>query len=490
MKKRVVAAGVIVALGVCWVGGAWYTSKQIEPNVEKFVSTFNKTNKQQSPQMGMTLSYKDFSNGLFSSHFKVVLTFDHGTEASGIKAGQNIAFDVDVAHGPFPLSSLAKGNLLPAMADVNVSPVNNELTKPLFDAAKGRSPINANIRVSYNKSATTQLVVAPASYTDKETTFAFEGGTVNISGDDSLLLCNARVNGQLNNVSITQKNNDFNLLSDSLTFNSNSHIAGPLLPVGNAEVTLNNIKIKVDDKEAVHIAAIRSKSDLALASDKRHANLSLEYGVDDFSKGAQHLGSGKVALLIDNIDMVAFRQFMLNYNQEMSQAIVANPALMNNEDAMVEKSTALMQKHLATLQKSEPVIKIPFSWKNEKGEITANINIAIADPAKATVTPESLTESLDRNVKTVSANVMLPLDTITNITKQVKITEGKDEASAQQQAEKAVKNFIMLGKMMDLITVDDKAATLDFQYKQGNVIFNGKEMTAEEFMARGGRFLR
>lgn len=490
MKKRVVAAGVIVALGVCWVGGAWYTSKQIEPNVEKFVSTFNKTNKQQSPQMGMTLSYKDFSNGLFSSHFKVVLTFDHGTEASGIKAGQNIAFDVDVAHGPFPLSSLAKGNLLPAMADVNVSPVNNELTKPLFDAAKGRSPINANIHVSYNKSATTQLVVAPASYTDTKTTFAFEGGKFNITGDHTYLLSNATIDGQLDNISITQEKNNLKISSDSMTFTSVSHVNENQIPIGNGEIKLNNIQVNVDGADTVHIASFHSKTDLALANDKRHLNLSVEYGVDDLGKGSQNIGSGKIALLIEKLDPTALHQLFTDYNQELSQAIVANPALMSDEDAMAEKSLTLIQKYLVAMQKSEPVIKIPFSWKNEKGEITANINIAIADPAKATVTPESLTESLDRNVKTVSANVMLPLDTIANITKQIEITEGKDEASAQQQAEKAVKNFIMLGKMMDLITVDDKAATLDFQYKQGNVIFNGKEMTAEEFMARGGRFLR
>jgi uncharacterized protein YdgA (DUF945 family) len=30
MKKSLVAAGVIVALGVVWTGGAWYTGKQLE----------------------------------------------------------------------------------------------------------------------------------------------------------------------------------------------------------------------------------------------------------------------------------------------------------------------------------------------------------------------------------------------------------------------------------------------------------------------------
>jgi uncharacterized protein YdgA (DUF945 family) len=30
MKKSLVAAGVIIALGVVWTGGAWYTGKQLE----------------------------------------------------------------------------------------------------------------------------------------------------------------------------------------------------------------------------------------------------------------------------------------------------------------------------------------------------------------------------------------------------------------------------------------------------------------------------
>ena len=207
MKKSVVAAGVVVALGVCWMGSAWYTGKQIEPKVADFVSAFNQASKVKSPQMGMTLSYKDFSSCMLSSHFQVVLTFEHGAEASGIKAGQNVAFNVDVDHGPFPLSSLAKGRFGPAMAAMNVSLVNGEITKPLFDAAKGRSPIDANIRASYDKSIATQLVVAPASYSDTKTTFAFDGGEFNLSGD-KLSLADVQIDGQLKNIVISQDSNE------------------------------------------------------------------------------------------------------------------------------------------------------------------------------------------------------------------------------------------------------------------------------------------
>lgn len=489
MKKSVVAAGVVVALGVCWMGSAWYTGKQIEPKVADFVSAFNQASKVKSPQMGMTLSYKDFSSGMLSSHFQVVLTFEHGAEASGIKAGQNVAFNVDVDHGPFPLSSLAKGRFGPAMAAMNVSLVNGEITKPLFDAAKGRSPIDANIRASYDKSIATQLVVAPASYSDTKTTFAFDGGEFNLSGD-KLSLADVQIDGQLKNIVISQDSNDVKVYSDSMTMTSTGHTADDNIPVGSANIALNNIRVNAKGENIVQINAMTATTTMALSSDKKHINYTQEYGIKDLTREKQNLGSGKIALLLDNLDPAAIRQLFTDYNMELSKAMVANPALSEDEDAMSELSLKLLQKYIANIQKSEPVIKLPISWKNEKGEMTANLNIAIADPAKATFTPGTLTESVDQNVKTITANVMLPLDVFTYTAKQIKLAEGKDDAAAQKQAEKDVKNATTIGKMMDLISVDDKAAKLDFEYQQGNVVFNGKEMTAEEFMARGGRFLQ
>lgn len=488
MKKSVVAAGVVVALGACWIGGAWYTGKQIEPKVADFVSSFNQASKAKSSQMGMTLSYKDFSGGLLSSHFQVVLTFEHGIEASGIKAGQNIAFNVDVDHGPFPLSSLAKGSFAPAMAAMNVSLVNGEMTKPLFDASKGHSPIDANIRASYDKTIATQIVVAPASYSDTKTTFAFEGGEFNVSGENSLLT-DAQINGQLKNIVISQDNNDVKFYSDSMTVTSTANKVDDNITVGHADVSLNNIRVNSRGKDLIQINALTGTGALALSSDKKHINYTQEYGIRDLIREKQNLGSGKIALVLENLDPVAIRELFTNYNAELSKAIVANPALGEDEDAMGEISLKLLMKYIANIQKSEPVIKFPISWKNEKGEMTANINIAIADPVKAKFTPGTLTESVDQNVKAMTANVMLPLDVFTYTAKQIKLAEGKDDAAAQKQAEKDVKNAITVGKMMDLISVDDKAAKLDFEYQQGKVVFNGKEMTAEEFMARGGRFL-
>ncbi len=41
MKKSLVAAGVIVVLGVVWTGGAWFTGKQLEGRIADMVQQAN-----------------------------------------------------------------------------------------------------------------------------------------------------------------------------------------------------------------------------------------------------------------------------------------------------------------------------------------------------------------------------------------------------------------------------------------------------------------
>lgn len=41
MKKSLVAAGVVVALGIVWTGGAWYTGKKLEKHLAEMVTQAN-----------------------------------------------------------------------------------------------------------------------------------------------------------------------------------------------------------------------------------------------------------------------------------------------------------------------------------------------------------------------------------------------------------------------------------------------------------------
>lgn len=50
MNKSLVAVGVIVALGVVWTGGAWYTGKKIETHLEDMVAQANAQLKLTAPE--------------------------------------------------------------------------------------------------------------------------------------------------------------------------------------------------------------------------------------------------------------------------------------------------------------------------------------------------------------------------------------------------------------------------------------------------------
>jgi uncharacterized protein YdgA (DUF945 family) len=86
MKKSLVAAGVIIALGVVWTGGAWYTGKQLESRLADMVQQANAQLQSSAPQAG-ELTYQDYQRGLFRSHLQLVLKPIAGKEPAGLPPG-------------------------------------------------------------------------------------------------------------------------------------------------------------------------------------------------------------------------------------------------------------------------------------------------------------------------------------------------------------------------------------------------------------------
>ena len=116
MKKSLVAAGVVVALGIVWTGGAWYTGKKLETHLAEMVTQANDQIKRYSPEAGIELSYQNYQRGVFNSQLQLVVKPIAGQENAWLKAGQTIVLDETVDHGPFPLTQLKSLNLIPAMA--------------------------------------------------------------------------------------------------------------------------------------------------------------------------------------------------------------------------------------------------------------------------------------------------------------------------------------------------------------------------------------
>ncbi|EET3775711.1 DUF945 family protein, partial [Escherichia coli] len=106
----------------------------------------------------------------------------------------------------------------------------------------------------------------------------------------------------------------------------------------------------------------------------------------------------------------------------------------------------------------------------------------IADPAKSS-------SSTNKDIKSLNFDVKLPLNVVTETAKQLNLSEGMDAEKAQKQADKQISGMMTLGQMFQLITIDNNTASLQLRYTPGKVVFNGQEMSEEEFMSRAGRFV-
>jgi len=84
MNKSLVAVGVIVALGVVWTGGAWYTGKKIETHLEDMVAQANAQLKLTAPESNLEVSYQNYHRGVFSSQLQLLVKL--GKKIRGLKA--------------------------------------------------------------------------------------------------------------------------------------------------------------------------------------------------------------------------------------------------------------------------------------------------------------------------------------------------------------------------------------------------------------------
>lgn len=100
MKKSLVAVGVIVALGVVWTGGAWYTGKKLETHLEEMVAQANTQLKLTAPESNLEVSYQNYHRGVFSSQLQLVVKPVAGKENPWIKSGQSVILNENIDHGP------------------------------------------------------------------------------------------------------------------------------------------------------------------------------------------------------------------------------------------------------------------------------------------------------------------------------------------------------------------------------------------------------
>ena len=480
MKKSLVAAGVVVALGIVWTGGAWYTGKKLETHLAEMVTQANDQLKRFSPEAGIELSYQNYQRGVFNSQLQLVVKPIAGQADSWLKPGQSIVLDETVDHGPFPLAQLKSLNLVPAMASVKTTLVNNDVTKPLFDIAKGESPFVINSRISYSGDTRSDLSLKPLNYEKGDEKVAFSGGEFQFTADkegNAVSLTGNAQSGVVN--AVNEYDQKVQMTFNNLKTEGSSSIASFGERIGDQKLSLEKLSISVEGKELAVLEGmgIDGKSDLV--NDGKTVNSQLDYTLNSLKLQGQDMGSGKLTLKVAQIDGEALHQFSQQYSAQ-TKALMAQIDVVQNPELYQQKVTEAFFNALPILMKGEPVITIaPLSWKNAKGETAFN-------PTANTEEPQTLAQEVDRSVKSLDAKLTIPVDMATEFMTQIAKIEGYQQEQAADLAKQQVNGLAAMGQMFRITTMQDNVIGSSLQYANGQVTLNGQKMPLDEFVGMFG----
>lgn len=486
MKKTKIAVGVVIALGVAWTAGAWFTGKQLEKNMDQMVQQANAQIQNTAPESRLKLSYQDFQRGVFSSHARFVLQSSSQTEDNSIlKPGQSIIFSENIDHGPFPLAQLKKFNLMPSMASVHSELENTDVVKKLFEITKGQSIVQAETRIGYGGSTGSDIRLLPADYSNAQTgeRFAFNGGTLKVSADDKG--DKVDFSGDIDSLVMTTKNElDMPVLFtvNGLKIDANTHLSPEGLRIGDQTINLKKLSAAVEGKEAMVAEGLNGKSSFD-STNNRVSGL-IDYSLDSLKLQGQPFGQGKLTIKLDGFDGKAVKTFSENYNRQV-QALTNDPAMQENPELYQQRASELLTANLSLLLKGDPSISIaPFSWKNDKGESTYTLNAQFKDPSTATAPVQNLGQQVDSVLKTLDTKLAVSMPMATEMMTHVAMGEGYKQEDAVKLADQQVKGLAAMGQMFKLTTQQDNNITISLQYGAGQITMNGEKMPLEQFLSR------
>ncbi|MGL4725232.1 MAG: YdgA family protein [Scandinavium sp.] len=487
MKKSLVAVGVIVALGVVWTGGSWYTGKQLEGRIADMVAQANAQLASNAPEAGLQLAYQNYQRGVFSSQLQMVVKPADGAKSSWLKPGQTIVLDENVSHGPFPLASLKHFNLAPAMATVDTVLVKNEASQHLFDIAKGQSPFDISTRISYSGDTRSDISLKALNYEKGEEKVAFSGGEFELNADQQGNVFSLSGNAESGLVNaVNEYNQKVQLTFNNLKTEGNSKLTSFNERIGSQKMTLDKVSIAVEGKELAVMEGTTIDGNADLSKDGKTIDSTLNYTLNSLKLQGQEMGSGKLALKVGQIDGQAWHQFSQQYNGQV-QALLGQPDVMQNPEVYQQKVTEAFFGALPLLLKGEPVVTIaPLSWKNGKGETTFNLSLFLKDPSQATTAPQTLAQEVDRSVKSLDSKLVIPMDMATEFMTQVARLEGYQQAEAEKLASQQVKGLAAMGQMFRITTQQDNNIQASLQYANGQVTLNGDKMPLADFVGMFG----
>lgn len=475
MKKRVWVIVAVLALGAAWTGTAWYTGKQAEIRLAQQVERINADVAPLAEKLGLTAAVEtmSFERGVFTSRARYGLNVTKRAEAGKPAKDSRLEFVAQIEHGPFPWSRLSAGDPAPALAATRIQVEQTPDSDAWFAAAKGVTPMHAEIVARYGGNVSGNMEMAPVEYTKDGTTLSFSGLTGQASrqaGGKGLV---------------------FSVASDRATF-SEPHPKGDrslsmqaLAIAYDTSVSADGIEKAITKVGIKHWDVVSDKSvfglkDIALAIDtsgdatKTDGNLSLDLG--GISIRDKHAAKARLVAGMRNVDMNSLRAFREFYEEREKE----KAAGVERERGLGSELVGM--SHVVKFLSAKPEFSLSsLELETASGVSTLQFDVKLDSPM---FWNRSLAGILKELIQKLNVRLAISPDNIADFLAADLQVEGVSDAEAQTEARRRVQDMRDQMVQRGWGKIEQGKFVVNLAYSDGQADFNGERLPVEELFTK------
>lgn len=311
MKKLALAVAVPLAL---FGAATFYTSTQVESTARDAVDQANLKLREMGvgagAEVGLTLL--SFERGLLSSTARYQIDIEVADDEGNTEHYALLLQD-RLEHGPFPMSRLTRGQLMPVAAQSHFELERTPLTQKLFDAASGEVPLVGDVTIGYDGGQAGDLRTAALNIEDEDGSVRIAPANLNFEANKDG--SDVRMDGELAEVDIDLQRSDsgqpvqVSLRGIGLSADKQDYDAG--FGFGPSAITLERMEIKAGDEPAVVIQ--QASVEEALSRGSRGLDQTIAYRIGEVSAKGQALRNLTLAFSLRNLEESSLKALVASY---------------------------------------------------------------------------------------------------------------------------------------------------------------------------------
>ena len=482
MKKSTVALGVIVALGIVGVGGAWFTGEKAQTEYLRQIELANQKLQSLGLSDSVNLVYKNkqFDRSFFTSQVEdeVVISLP--------KEGQifTIPLSTKLYHGPFPLNQLEKFNFVPTMFSAQGVIGKNETTQPLFDFLKSDKPLQYQASTSYSLATKGKVELAAGEMIDPHSPQnKISWSNINIGFDvdkdragkyDMTL---DEVTADLDPSSADGDSQDATAVKSVKTKMKGMKLDASFNPTKWAYIYTGKGSYSTESFEMTSMdyagkttslieKGLKATSDISLNGD--FVNLKSESAVDSFVLDGKELGK-----LTNNSEL---NHIEANAANALIEAVFTVFKSVRddknvNDEVVSEILSSWVEEHGMAIFNNQPQLKLnPVSISDNQGKVSLDLNVALAKDPKFDLMKGNLYKQF------TDFAVHIHVDKATAEKIMTQFAPEEDKALIKEKIEEQAKQ----AAAQNIVVNNDKNVTLALVLEKGELKLNGQVIPEEQ----------